>query len=501
MKVHKSFLCALKRPNQSMLLKNASLAVVSSMICMNGAMANDADDDNVVDNYSYHSYFYKELAKENKLELQESDIADDAVAGFDDATATAEASAERATAANTAPSASAANAGVNATAASYGASHANAAQDMGDNSAYITSTGAPRKEEAEQAAFASSGGNAGSTMMSATGNSLPANTTAASGSANAVGDESVLNHRPQYEASVLRLREDAPAVSWVQVGHAEDRGGLHGNVAMQIEIDDIHRYRHQDSSGKFKFGNIQAFLRHDELPNWYFGFWSGREDNYKGDFFYENYTGSNNINEFFIGHIFDTYHGQVGTEFLMGSESGPRRWKNRIKIWQNLRLTDRFSITGYEHIEYQPRNSDPYNGDLDQYIFEAEPSFQYRIGMDWGLYFRTFYNRNTVKRLTFPNINEYEYKLYGGVYKNWGTLLTSFYAGVGRNKKSLASGDDPVLYDAKYKMIGTTFTYPFYGGFNVYGELRARFIDESGNDVVEGNSWNSYSLVGVSYNF
>jgi len=132
------------------------------------------------------------------------------------------------------------------------------------------------------------------------------------------------------DVSLLRLRQEDPPVHWNSIGRNMEVGGLHGNIGSQIEIDDVRWSNNKKNSGKFKLATIQAFLRHDELPNWYFGFWSAREDSYKGQFSNQDYQGTNTINEFFVGHIFETWRGNIGTEVMVGSETASKRWKNRF---------------------------------------------------------------------------------------------------------------------------------------------------------------------------
>ena len=153
------------------------------------------------------------------------------------------------------------------------------------------------------------------------------------------------------DVSLLRLRQEAPPVHWDSIGRNMEAGGLHGNIGSQIEIDDVRWKNKNNNSGKFKLATIQAFLRHDELPNWYFGFWNAREDSYKGQFSNQDYKGTNTINELFVGHIIETWRGNIGTEVMVGSETATKRWKSRFKIWQDLRLSSKWSIAVYNYGE------------------------------------------------------------------------------------------------------------------------------------------------------
>lgn len=303
------------------------------------------------------------------------------------------------------------------------------------------------------------------------------------------------------DVSLLRLRQDAPPVHWNNIGRNMEAGGLHGNISSQIEIDDV-RWKNKDkNSGKFKLATIQAFLRHDELPNWYFGFWNAREDSYKGQFNNQDYKGANTINEFFVGHIFETWRGNIGAEVMLGSETATKRWKNRFKLWQDLRLSSKWSIAGYTYGEYQPQSNQPGNGDLEQYIFETEPAIQYRVNPDLGLYLRPYYYYNRQVRENWGDIVEQEWKATAGFWRNWYPLLTSMYIGFGQDKIENASNAKEIFYDGRYKFIGGTISYPVFGGVRLYGEFKASFTKETGLWTYTGHSWNPFAVVGVTYNF
>lgn len=303
------------------------------------------------------------------------------------------------------------------------------------------------------------------------------------------------------EVSLLRLRQEAPPVHWNSIGRNMEAGGLHGNVGSQIEIDDVRWSNSKKNSGKFKLATIQAFLRHDELPNWYFGFWNAREDDYKGQFSNQDYSGTNTINEFFVGHIFETWRGNIGTEVMVGSETATKRWKNRFKIWQDLRLSNKWSIAGYAYGEYQPQGNQPGNGDLEQYIFETEPAIQYRVNPDLGLYLRPYYYYNRQVRESWGDIVEQEWKVSAGFWRNWYPLLTSMYIGFGQDKIENASNAQELFYDGRYKFIGGTISYPVFGEVRLYGEFKASFTKEAGLWTYTGHSWNPFTVVGVTYNF
>lgn len=303
------------------------------------------------------------------------------------------------------------------------------------------------------------------------------------------------------DVSVLRLRQDDPPVHWNSIGRNMDAGGLHGNIGSQIEIDDVRWNNNNKNGGKFKLATIQAFLRHDELPNWYFGFWNAREDDYKGQFSNQDYSGSNTINEFFVGHIFETWRGNIGAEIMGGSETSTKRWKSRIKLWQDLRLTNKWGVAGYVYGEYQPQGNQPGNGDLEQYIFETEPSLQYRVNPDLGIYLRPYYYYNRQERAQWGDIIEREWKVTAGFWKNWYPLLTSLYFGVGQDKTTNASNTAELFYDGRYKFIGGTISYPVFGEVRLYSEFKATFTKENGEWTPGGHSWNPFTVVGVVYNF
>ncbi|MFG1173104.1 OmpG porin family protein [Erwiniaceae bacterium CAU 1747] len=303
------------------------------------------------------------------------------------------------------------------------------------------------------------------------------------------------------EVSVLRLRQDEPPVHWNSVGRNMEAGGLHGNIGTQIEIDDARRSNNENNGGKFKYATLQAFLRHDEIPNWYFGFYNAREDSYKGQFSNQHYGGTNTINEVFVGHIFETWRGNIGAEVMGGSESAGKRWKSRLKLWQDLRLSDRWSIAGYAFGEFQPQGREPGNGDLEKLIFETEPALQYRVNPDLGLYLRPFYSYNRQEREQWGDIIEREWKVSAGLWKNWYPLLTSLYVGVGQKKTTNASDSYELFYDGRYRYVGGTLSYPVVDQLRLYGEFKAKFTKEDGAWTTAGYSWTPFTVVGAVYNF
>lgn len=301
--------------------------------------------------------------------------------------------------------------------------------------------------------------------------------------------------------SLLRVNKNDPQVHWDSIGRNMEAGGLHGEIKTQIEIDDVRWSDSRKNTGKFKLTTAQAFLHHDELPNWYFGFWNAREDSYRGEFTDQDFVGANTINEFFVGHIFETWRGNIGAEVMAGSESAKKRWKNRIKVWQDLRVTDKWSLAGYAYAEYQPRTNQQGNNDLAQYIVEAEPAIQYRVNPDLGLFLRHYYYHNRQVRENWGDIIEDEWKVTAGFWKNWYPLLTSLYIGIGHDKKDNASNANELFYDGRYNFVGGTISYPVYGAIRLNGEFRAEFTKETGLWTNTGHSWNPFTVVGLSYNF
>ncbi|MBS0848049.1 hypothetical protein JK154_06675 [Citrobacter sp. JGM124] len=309
------------------------------------------------------------------------------------------------------------------------------------------------------------------------------------------------NPEAENQVSVLRLRQNELPVHWDRIGNNMEAGGLHGNIGSQIEIDDSRRSDNTKNNGKFKLATIQAFLRHDEMPNWYFGFYNAREDNYKGNFSNQHYGGSNTINEIFVGHIFETWRGNIGTEFMAGSETGTKRWKYRLKLWQDMRLSNKWSIAGYLFGEEQPQNSQPGNNDLSQHIFETEPVLQYLVNPDMGVYLRPFYSYKRQERANWGDIVEQEWKTSIGLWRNWYPLLSSIYVGIGQKKTTNASDASVLFYDSRYKYIGGTLSYPIIDDLRLYGEFKASFGKEDGDWAQKGSYWSPFTIVGVVYNF
>ena len=317
------------------------------------------------------------------------------------------------------------------------------------------------------------------------------------------GDLNKQKNNPDTEnqVSVLRLRQNELPVHWDKIGNNMEAGGLHGNVGSQIEIDDSRRTDKSKNHGKFKLATIQAFLRHDELPNWYFGFYNAREDNYSGDFGNQKYSGSNTINEVFVGHIFETWRGNIGTELMGGSETGTKRWKYRLKLWQDIRLSSKWSVAGYLFGEEQPQNTQQGNNDLSQHIFETEPVLQYLVNPDMGIYLRPFYSYKRQDRANWGDIVEQEWKTSIGLWRNWYPLLSSVYLGIGQKKTTNASDASVLFYNSRYKYIGATLSYPVIDNLRLYGEFKASFGKEDGEWTQKGSYWSPFTILGVVYNF
>lgn len=374
-------------------------------------------------------------------------------------------------------------------------SASNSATPSASNDAMASAAGA-----SSSPAQALTGGNAQGADYQAA--AAPAGQSARGASApNSASDKGGVLLSKANEVSVLRLRQDEPPVHWNSVGRNMEAGGLHGNIGTQIEIDDARHSNNENNGGKFKYATLQAFLRHDEMPNWYFGFYNAREDSYKGQFSNQHYSGTNTINEVFVGHIFETWRGNIGAEVMGGSESAGKRWKSRFKLWQDLRLSDRWSIAGYAFGEFQPQGTEPGNGDLEKLIFETEPALQYRVNPDLGLYLRPFYSYNRQEREQWGDIIEREWKVSAGLWKNWYPLLTSLYVGVGQKKTTNASDSYELFYDGRYKYVGGTLSYPIVDELRLYGEFKAKFTKEAGAWATAGYSWTPFTVVGAVYNF
>ncbi|MGK7246537.1 OmpG porin family protein [Buttiauxella agrestis] len=239
----------------------------------------------------------------------------------------------------------------------YTGSYESYFQDESDTK--ITSTSLPKKENKQSSLSVVAAGK----ESEPTASSVPVTLSASTDNKTAEVKKNNNVDNPE-DVSLLRLRQEDPPVHWNSIGRNMEVGGLHGNIGTQVEIDDVRWSNNKKDSGKFKLATIQAFLRHDELPNWYFGFWNAREDSYKGQFSNQDYNGTNTINEIFVGHIVETWRGNIGTEVMVGSETATKRWKNRFKVWQDLRLSNKWSLAGYAYGEYQPQGNEPGNGNL-----------------------------------------------------------------------------------------------------------------------------------------
>ncbi|MCG8155772.1 hypothetical protein JMY81_07095 [Brenneria goodwinii] len=316
------------------------------------------------------------------------------------------------------------------------------------------------------------------------------------GQATTTGDKQEDNN-----VDIARISQEQQSVHWNTVDSSLDAGGLHGNIGSKIEIDDTRWKNNTKNGGKFKLALIQAWLRHDELPGWYFGYWNAREDSYSGQFSNQDYGSTNTINEMYIGKINEFYRGNWGVEVLGGTESASKRWKGRLKLWGESRFTDKWSVSGYIFREYQPQSNDSGNGDLEHHIMEMEPALQYRVNPDLGLYIRPYYSWEKQVRQSWGNIIEEEWKVTAGLWRNWYPLLTSLYVGFGNDKIYNNANRSEVFYNGKYNFIGATASYPIVDNLRLYGEFKAQFTKSYGQWTNEGHSWNPFTIVGIEYSF
>ncbi|MEE3650431.1 MULTISPECIES: OmpG porin family protein [unclassified Brenneria] len=315
------------------------------------------------------------------------------------------------------------------------------------------------------------------------------------------GQATAANDYQAENVDIARISQEQQSVHWNTVDSSLDAGGLHGNIGSKIEIDDTRWKDNSKNGGKFKLALIQAWLRHDELPGWYFGYWNAREDNYKGQFSNQDYSGTNTINEMYIGKINEFYRGNWGIEVLGGTESATKRWKGRLKLWGESRLTDKWSVSGYVFREYQPQSNDSNNNDLEHHSMEMEPSLQYRVNPDLGIYLRPYYSWDKQARKFWGNIIEEEWKISAGLWRNWYPLLTSVYVGFGNDKIYNDANRSEIFYSGKYHFIGATASYPIVDNLRLYGEFKAQFTKSHGQWANDGHSWNPFTVVGVEYSF
>ncbi|WP_392552769.1 OmpG porin family protein [Orbus wheelerorum] len=306
----------------------------------------------------------------------------------------------------------------------------------------------------------------------------------------------------QRQDSLFISNPNEAPVAWLSVNNNLNTAALHGNIRSQIEIDNF-RWNHdkERNSGKYKFSIMNAFLRHDELPNWYFGFYFAKEDSYKGNIFDQSFQDNTNISEAFVGHIFETYRGKIGLEGMFGAESGLNRLKTRVKTWVDLRFTDTLRLGGYIFYEFQPYNNRPDNGDTNNTSIETEPVLKYQIDNNNGLWLSSLYIRKKQARKEFGAIMEVEQNIRLGFFHNWTDLFSSIYIGTGRLKKYNQINSNETFYKSNYHTLGVTASYPLILSLRAYGEFKFEKTKEYGLWTSDGHNWNPFTLLGVVYEF
>ncbi|MDF7670703.1 OmpG porin family protein [Orbaceae bacterium ESL0721] len=317
-------------------------------------------------------------------------------------------------------------------------------------------------------------------------------------------DATKLTRQKHMEADDLLFitnPNEVPA-AWFAIDDNLSAGGFHGNLRAQIESDNIRwKHHHNRNGGSYKLAPLNAFLRHDELPNWYFGFYFAKEESYKGGIWDQSFQDNTNISEAFVGHIFETYRGNIGLEGMFGGESGLNRLKSRAKGWVDLRLTHNTKLGGYAFYEYQPNNNRPDNVDGHAVNIETEPNLTYIFDNNNGIWLSTLYKHNLQTREKFGNILEVEQNVRVGFYHNWRKLFSSYYVGLGRLKKYNEQHSSELFYKSNFKMIGLTASYPIVSSVRAYGEFKYEHTKEYGLWSESGRNWNPFTTLGVVYEF
>lgn len=271
---------------------------------------------------------------------------------------------------------------------------------------------------------------------------------------------------------------------------------FHGTLGSNIEIERVIR---DDgvNEGKVKYTIAQGNFRHDDLPGWDFGFYSGREELFNSNLKHAKYNrGVNSIQEIYVNRSYSHDKGNVGWGVKLAGESLDQRTTPEGKIFGSYELTDRLDVHGYAlyHVEYKRGTGEfPY--------WEVEPGFGYKISDNSGAWLNYRYQVGEWNAKDGYEETETEWIIKPGVWYNFGKLSASLWGEFGSFEKNRNS-DSSHLWTEDYSKIGISANYPLSNSWRIFGEVSYKKLDlESGPERDAFDGYIPLFILGVNYSF
>jgi hypothetical protein len=275
----------------------------------------------------------------------------------------------------------------------------------------------------------------------------------------------------------------------------KEKGRFHGTLGTNVEVEQVRR---DDglNEGKVKYTFAQGSFRHDDLPGWDFGFYSGREYLYNGDLFSATYDrGTNAIQELFVNRNYGFERGNIGWGVALKSESIDERTTPEGKVFGSYQITDRFDFHGYAmyNIEFK-QNRGNFN------YWEIEPGFGYKIADNSGAWLNFRLQQGEWVPKQGAKELETEWIIKPGVWYSWGKLSASLWGEFGKFEKE-ASATSAHLWTETYSKVGISANYPIAKNWRVFGETSYKWQDfKDGNDE-EFGGYIPVFIAGINYSF
>ncbi|WP_028022189.1 OmpG porin family protein [Enterovibrio calviensis] len=271
---------------------------------------------------------------------------------------------------------------------------------------------------------------------------------------------------------------------------------FHGSFGTNVEVERIIR---DDgvNEGKVKYTIAQGGFRHDDLPGWDFGFYSGREELFNGNLKHATYNrGVNSIQEIYVNRSYSHEKGNIGWGLKLAGESIDKRTTPGAKVFGSYQLTDRLGMHGYAlyHVEYKRGTGEfPY--------WEIEPGFGYRINDNTGAWLNFRLQEGQWNAKDGYSETETEWIIKPGIWHNFGKLSASIWGEFGAFEKNVdATGAH--AWTEEYSKLGVSANYPLSDNWRVFGEASYKKIDfASGAQREQFDGYIPLVILGLNYSF
>lgn len=285
---------------------------------------------------------------------------------------------------------------------------------------------------------------------------------------------------------------------YAEEAKTEKEGTLHGSVGTKIESEHFSRSDNvNEGKVKFTFGEVN--LRHDNLPGWDFGGYSGREELFSGSLLSAEYDrGVNSIQEIYLNRSYSIEGGNLGWGLKLAGESIDKRVKPEVKVFGSYNLNKVVEVHGYAlyHVQFKKQT-----GHFDYY--ELEPGFGFKIADNMGAWLNFRYQTGTWNPKTgfANNEKEAEVIIKPGMWYGFNDKLSGFvFAEIGKfKKKNVATGAH--LWKDDYVKLGGGMGYNITKNMRIFGE-----VSYKDSDIKDGNHKSlkgklPFGMLGMNYSF